>query len=145
MEVHFTMIEEAIVKYVAKADKAHVCSAWFSSRPILDALSQIEAELIMTYQRKYVPGHAEFSREECHLLTHNLSGVYLYAPDTLMHNKFIVLFSDEEPEAVLLGSYNFTRTAPSSEECCVYIPEPPVARSFEERFQYLKRRSQRCV
>ena len=139
IRAHFNDIEAAIVQSLHHCDEAHVCSAWISSRPILDALSVCESKLLVTNQRKYIQGSSEYSDHEYNLILQSVSEFYMSRKlsQSLMHNKYIVLLNDGEPYEIWTGSYNFTSAAVNNDENAIRITSAEIARDYEKNFQTL--------
>ena len=144
IKAYFSDIESAIVKSLHHCDEVHVCSAWFSSVPILDALSICDSKLLVTQQRKYLQGSSEYSDHDYNLICKNVSEFYM-GRIGLMHNKYMVLLNDGEPYSVWTGSYNFTSAAPYNDENCLYLQSPELAKVYDEDFQRLVKGAIRLI
>jgi phosphatidylserine/phosphatidylglycerophosphate/cardiolipin synthase-like enzyme len=134
IECHFNNIENEIIKYIKNADKVLICSAWCSSRPILDCLSLIDSTLIITYQTKYIKGYSDYNKLELDILKQSVINLYMSSSITTMHNKYIILYRDEIPHSVITGSYNFTIQAVKNMENIVYIEDADIAKKYENNF-----------
>jgi phosphatidylserine/phosphatidylglycerophosphate/cardiolipin synthase-like enzyme len=152
MSIHFTKISEAIIAYMSKADSVKICSAWFTSRRLLEALESFDdAELIIGSKDRLLPGPS-FDRAWVNELRSTLhENVWLYLPPIgddetrpgIMHHKFIVLMKNGDdgitiPYAFLTGSYNYTEAASSNIENVVYIENKELARAYLDEFTRVK-------
>ncbi len=135
---HFDNIENKIVEYMSKADKIQICSAWCSSRPIIDILSNIDSTLIVTYQNKFIQGSKDFNMFEFDLIKKSVLRFYMFKHnENIMHIKYIILFRDDIPYAVITGSYNFTINAINNCENILYIENINIAKQYSENFNHL--------
>ena len=158
---HFTDIEQHICRYIDEADEVWICSAWFSSIPILDQASLRTAKLIISDWSRLSKGNPNFSPKLTREILQSIPQTYVYAPSSstssagghsssagghsssagghptefLMHDKFIVLFQDQKPYATITGSYNYTQNAKNNFENIVYIEDHEVAEKFANEFE----------
>ena len=58
-----------------------------------------------------------------------------------MHNKFIILFNDGKPYAVITGSYNYTQNARDNIENIVYIEDSAIAEEYSKEFERILKMS----
>jgi phosphatidylserine/phosphatidylglycerophosphate/cardiolipin synthase-like enzyme len=151
---HFTDIEQQICQYIDEADEVWICSAWFSSIPILDQASLRTAKLIISDWSRLSKGNPNYSPKLTREILQAIPQTYIYAPTSssssagghsssagghptefLMHDKFIVLFQDQKPYAIITGSYNYTQNAKNNFENIVYIEDHEVAKKFANEFE----------
>lgn len=95
----------------------------------------IDSVLLMNTTGKVSSASWEYDRNFTRYLIASIPEVYVYnSSDRLMHNKFIVLMRDNNPEAVITGSFNLTMNASRNHENIVYIPDAAVAKSYADEF-----------
>jgi phosphatidylserine/phosphatidylglycerophosphate/cardiolipin synthase-like enzyme len=135
---HFSQIESTLCRYFSQADEVRVCVAWLSSQPILDVLSTVESQLVITWQRKLTPGSFEYDPALVKAMKQAVSEIYMYPADVTMHNKFAILLRDQLPYAVITGSYNYTIKAVDNCENIVYIESDDIATTYLKEFDRLR-------
>jgi hypothetical protein len=141
---HFENIEMAILQYLKLCDGAKICAAWLTSEKLVEQLSVMgEIGLIIGSTEKLTPGNPEYKSQWVHTLLRDLPNmVYVYrgvAGRGLMHNKFIVLLRENQPYAVITGSFNYTYSANTNWENIVYIESEEIALSYLEEYNKILR------
>lgn len=143
MEVYFDDIENVICKKIEKADQIYICSAWLSSVKIMEITAQIDAVAILTNDVKITEGSAAYDKKLVARLKKSFHQIYIYhnQEKRLMHNKFIILFSDGEPYAIITGSYNCTIGANNNYENIIYVEDAGIAGKYLTEFMKIKNNS----
>ena len=168
VKVHFEDIETAICGYIREADKVLVCSAWFTSNRIINALFDLDVEMVLGYHSKLDRGKSDYD-DKLFRSIHEACGEnrpMIWPPSgEIMHHKFIVFIRyeydeyasinrkidskrkslvkyestyEENPYAVWTGSYNFTNAARSNRENGVYVVSDIVANEYYRQFRGLQ-------
>lgn len=139
-------IQAAICGYLHEADSCLVCAAWLTNQQILDALSLIDTKIIVGFtprlcgtQPMFDPAYYRRLKESCCQLN-----MYPSTDNYILHHKFIVLFRDEKPYAVLTGSYNFTEQGNRNLENIVYLENASIAQQYADEWHLLYTKT-RCL
>jgi phosphatidylserine/phosphatidylglycerophosphate/cardiolipin synthase-like enzyme len=136
MEVYFENIEKIICEKMKKADKVYVCAAWLTSIDIIEACAQVDAIVILNEDSKIVKGSPSYDNKLTAKLKRSFHKIYIYKSDRkLMHNKFIILFSDDVPYGIITGSYNFTIAANFNFENIIYVEDKSIANKYLQEFE----------
>jgi hypothetical protein len=144
VQSHFENIEMKILQYLKLCDGAKICAAWFTSEKLVEQLSVMgEIGLIIGTTEKLTPGNPEYKGQWVHTLLRDLPNmVYVYqgaAGRGMMHNKFIILLQENQPYAVITGSFNYTYSANTNWENIVYIESEEIALSYLEEYNKILR------
>lgn len=123
-------ILRAIIRQIRSADKIRACVAWVTNTKILDALEEVDTEIILT-------------KHKCNKWKRQIKVKFLGSgrgrKKILMHHKFAVGFRKGEPAFVVTGSYNWTRSASRHFENITIIEDADVAEGFYTEFLRLKK------
>ena len=144
IQPHFENIELTILQYLKMCDGARICAAWLTSEKLVEQLSVMgEIGLIIGSTEKLTPGNPEYKSQWVHTLLRDLPNmVYVYravAGRGIMHDKFIVLLRENQPYAVITGSFNYTYSANTNWENIVYIESEETALSYLDEYNKILR------
>lgn len=132
---HFDDCEDAIVRAVEEATSVVACVAWLTNDKLLRAMCRTPSKVVITSDsthRRIVPKLRRL-REVC------VVGTARGRFRPLMHCKFLVgMNREQEPQFVLMGSFNYTQHSTRNLEAMVRIDDSNVARSFYTEWQRIR-------
>jgi len=136
MEAYFTDIEKVICQKIKTADKVYICAAWLTSPAIIDACAEMDAVALLDEDSKLIEGSSSYDSKLVRRLKKSFQKIHIYKNTSrrCLHNKFIILSSDDEPYAVITGSYNFTISANFNYENIVYIEDKALSKQYFDEF-----------
>jgi hypothetical protein len=139
IEAHFEDIESKIIEYLATADGVEICAAWFTSTRITEQLGVMgNVGLIIGSSEKLTPGNPEYRSNWVQTLLRDLPKmVFIYTganAKKMMHNKFMILFREDRPYAVITGSFNYTYNANMNWENILYIESDEMGEKYHEEY-----------
>lgn len=144
MRIYFDSetIVGALVRRISKSDTRYVigCSAWFTNRRIISALSLKDGVSIICTRDKITQVRTTQERYKQLRPLNGVSPINTLGAGrgrarSLMHHKFLVgLNKDKECIWVSNGSFNMTSSATKNIENCMIFDDPAVASVFKDEF-----------
>lgn len=145
---HFSEITPRIIEVLRRYNGAHVCSAWLTSEPIVSQLEEmLEVEIIVGDAERFVHGSHMYREQWTQRLLRSFEDrLYIYtSPVRMMHHKFIVLFRNEQPHAVITGSFNLTTSATRNFENIIISTDVALAQAYEAEFVRVRSESRSLI
>ena len=129
VDVLFHDIEERLVELLESCTKAKICVAWVREARLIRAMPR-DTQLIVTNDTR-LPAYSRLRKSNVRKI-----GTRRGRFRALMHNKFVVGYTDgsDEPAFVATGSYNWTQHSRINLETVTVIHDPVVAKHFEQHF-----------
>jgi len=132
---HFEDCENAVLQAIQDASSVVACVAWITNEKLLRAMYKTPSKVIVTSD----PVHRRNAAKLRKLREARIVGTARGRFRPLMHCKFIVgLDTENQPQFVLIGSFNYTVHSTRNLEAMVRIDDSTIARSFYIEWQRIR-------